>query len=173
MVSKHPNIVNVAALEGRTQSKGTRFGAESKRLGTAAGGQQLGCSWYKVPPGRSAFPHHFHCANEEAVFILSGQGEVRIGDEKAPVTAGDYIALPIGPQHAHSLVNTGEADLTYLCFSTMHATEVVGYPDSNKLAAVGAAKISGGLMSSPNVWLRTLIKQQPSVDYYEDENTGE
>jgi hypothetical protein len=44
---------------------------------------------------------------------------IRIGDNKIPVHRGSYIAMPVGPRHAHQLWNTSESEtLRYLCYST-------------------------------------------------------
>lgn len=166
MGKKHPNITNIREVEPRIGSKGTRFGFTGKRLGAASGAGMIGCSWYEVPPGKTAFPHHYHCANEEGVYILEGTGAARIGADTVAVEAGDYIAYPPGPDHAHSLKNTGTGPLRYLCLSTLLTTEVVGYPDSKKFAAVGCVDPKVGALGAK---IKFIIKEQPSVDYYEGE----
>jgi uncharacterized cupin superfamily protein len=168
MGKKHPNIVNLDEVEVRQVTKGKRFGFSGKRLGAAGGGKQLGCSWFEIEPGRKAFPHHFHCANEEALFILEGEGQLRLGESVVSVEKGDYVAMPAGPQGAHSLTNTGKQPLRYLCFSTLISTEVVVYPDSKKIAAVGSENVAKGMLGS-DAWVRQTIREQPSVDYYEGE----
>jgi uncharacterized cupin superfamily protein len=50
----------------------------------------------EVSPGRTAWPYHYHTANEEAIYILHGAGTLRVGNVRSTVTAGDYIALPAG-----------------------------------------------------------------------------
>jgi uncharacterized cupin superfamily protein len=133
---RHPNVVNVEEAPERTVEKGTRFGCRTRRLGAAGGSRALGCSWYEVPPGKRAFPFHFHTANEEAVYVLEGAGTLRLGDAEVAIRAGDWIGLVPGPEHPHQIVNTGAGPLRYLCLSTMLPTEVVGYPDSNKLGVL-------------------------------------
>jgi len=169
MGKKHPNVTHLNEAQSRKEQRGTRFGFISKKLGLPSGARMHGCSWYEVEPGRTAFPHHFHCANEEGIFILEGRGEMRIGEERVAVEQDEYIAFPVGPQSAHSLKNTGTAPLRYLCFSTMVTTEVVGYPDSKKIGAVGLADPHKGLMNAP---VKMFVKEQPFVDYYEGEDVG-
>lgn len=169
MGKKHPNITNLDEVEARKVQKGSKFSYSAKRLGALSGGQSLGCSWFEIEPGRTSFPHHFHCANEEAIFILDGRGEMRINENSVTVEKNDYIAFPVGPEHSHSLKNIGTTPLRYLCFSTLIPTEVVGYPDSKKVAAVGSKDISKGIFSTPDVWIRLLVKEQVSVDYYDGE----
>lgn len=169
MGKKHPNITHLNEIEPRMEQRGMKFGYSTKRLGKSCGSKALGCSWYEVAPGRSAFPHHFHCANEEALFILEGKGQMRLGEEKVYVEQGDYIAFPVGPACAHSLKNTGTEPLRYLCFSTTIPTEVVGYPDSKKIGAVGTGDLAKGMAGA---WVKILAKEQAPVDYYEGEDAG-
>lgn len=171
MNNKHPNITNIADAEVRDQQHGKKFGFKARRLGLSAGGNAIGASYFEIEPGKQAFPNHFHSANEEAVFVLEGQGHVRIGKDECEIKTGDYIAFPVGPEHAHSIRNSSQAILKLLCISTMVPVEVVGYPDSDKILAVAAPKVSKGLASSNDAWVRLLVNNQPSVDYYEGEIT--
>lgn len=167
---RHPNVVNLAELEGRTMTAGTKFGASVKHLGHATGSQGIGCSLYEVPPGRAAFPRHFHCANEEALFILEGEGTLRIGDATVPVRAFDYATFPVGPDSAHQLRNTGTTPLRYLCFSTKERAEVVGYPDSKKIGAMAAPSFEAVMKGQH--WVRLLAFEGTNVGYYDGEDVG-
>ena len=169
MPRKHPNIINIADVEPRIESRGEKFGFVGRRLGPHVGAKSIGSSFIEVPPGRQAFPHHFHTANEEAIFVVEGQGLVRIGGEEVAVQAGDYISYPVGPDHAHSIRNNAAAPLKILCISTLLPVEVVGYPDSKKTAAMAMADASKGFLSGATPWVRLIVKDQPSVDYYEGE----
>ncbi len=80
---RHPNVTNVEDLGWSEQSHGEKFGHRRKQLGSATGGQKLGCSLYEVPPGRRAWPCHYHLANEEAIYILKGSGTRKSGSRKA------------------------------------------------------------------------------------------
>lgn len=169
MGKRHRNVSNINEVEPRIVSKGTKFGFIGKRLGTASGAVALGCGYFEVEPGRTAIPNHYHCANEEGIYILEGEAQARIGKDIVTVGQGDYIAYPVGPDFSHSLKNTGKSILKYLCISTMIATEVVGYPDSKKIAAVGLIDPVAGVMGAK---VRVIIKEQPSVDYYEGEEVN-
>lgn len=165
---RHPNIANLDEVPLRTQEAGTRFGFAGRMVAAAAGGRAIGCSWYEVPPGRSAFPYHYHCSNEEALFVLEGTGALRIGDGVFPVRPGDYMCFPVGPSHAHRLDNTGDGPLRYLCISTQNPTEVVGYPDSDKIAALARPEPTFG---SP-AWVRKVWRDGREVGYWEGEDVG-
>jgi uncharacterized cupin superfamily protein len=139
MGKRDPNVTNLDEVEWESGlTHGTRFASRRKRLGGLTGGKSLGCTLYEVEPGKRAFPMHAHLANEEAIYILEGEGTMRIGDRKVPVRAGDYIAFPPGRESAHQLINTSSAPLRYLCNSTMRGPEVAVYPDSGKLGVQAA-----------------------------------
>lgn len=159
---RHPNVVNVAELKPGGFEKGGRFALANRPLGRATGARGIGCSLYEVPPGRTAFPHHYHCANEESLYVLEGNGTLRIGAEQVPVGPGDYATFPVGPAHAHQLLNTGTVPLRYLCFSTMVPTEVVGYPDSGKIGAMSYSAAGEPLV-------RIMVRESSGVDYYDGE----
>ena len=158
---RHPNVINRDEVEPTTVQKGKHHGI-GRRLGPAAGNQQLGCMVMELPPGAISFPFHYHCMNEEAIYVLSGTGIARIGDKRVPVRPGDWIAYPVGPEHAHQMINEGTEPLVYLTLSTGHKCEVVGYPDSKKIGAM-----AGEAWDKP--WIRQIVRQGESLDYWEGE----
>lgn len=95
MQERHKNIKNLADISSNVREKGERFAFTSKRIGVEAGNKMVGCSWYELPPGKESFPHHFHCANEESIFIISGAGKVRIKDSWYPIEANDFISVAV------------------------------------------------------------------------------
>jgi uncharacterized cupin superfamily protein len=112
-MADHPNVAGDSDVQWSEQYHGEKFGYRRKSLGSAAGGEELGCSLYEVPPGRRAWPYHYHLANEEAIYVLEGSGTLRIGGEEILVSEGDYVALPARAEGAHQLVNSSEAVLRY------------------------------------------------------------
>lgn len=163
---RHPNVVHLSAVEPETESRGTRFGHTSRSLTDFTAARGLGCAWYEVPPGRAAFPAHWHSANEEAIFILEGQGTLRIGDRQIDVRAGDWATFLTGPEHTHQLVNTGTVPLRYLGMSTLSTTEVVGYPDSGKVGLRAGADVQA-MYRAP--WARVIARADKTLDYYDGE----
>jgi uncharacterized cupin superfamily protein len=161
---RHPNVVNIDEVEP-TQSERGRFAYTHRALGGAVGARMIGCGLVEVPPGKTAWPYHYHCANEEAMYILSGTGTLRIGDQRIPLRPGDYIAFPTGKETAHQSLNTGDEPLRYLALSTKITTEVVGYPDSGKLGASSVALGPDG----PKLVVRGLYKADAQLDYYDGE----
>jgi uncharacterized cupin superfamily protein len=166
-MEKHPNVASEEALRWAEHHRGQKYGFRRKQLGAAAGAEMLGCSLYEVPPGRTAWPYHFHLANEEAIYVLEGSGTLRIGGEEVGISKGDYVALPIGEKQAHQLINSSEKTLRYLCFSTMEEPDVTVYPDSKKVG-IFAGSAPGGPKEKRT--LQRYLRADAEVDYYEGED---
>jgi mannose-6-phosphate isomerase-like protein (cupin superfamily) len=66
----------------------------------------------RLLPGASTTPH-YHRLTEEIYYLLSGEGEMRIGDETRTVGPGDAIAIP--PGCVHTITNRGSETLLFLC----------------------------------------------------------
>ena len=96
---RHPNVVNADELEPMDNAHGDKFAAKISGLGRAAGGQGVGRNLFEVPAGRTAFPCHYHCANEEALYVLGGTGTLRIGEAKVALRPGDWINIPAHTRH--------------------------------------------------------------------------
>jgi len=95
-------------------------------------------SVYEIPPGKSAYPYHYHTSNEEAFYILSGTGSLKTPYGEMKVTAGDFIFFPAGEKGAHRLTNISQTDkLIYLDFDTSNEIDVAFYPDSGKIGVWG------------------------------------
>lgn len=91
---RHAHVVNIDELEWQPGSEGERFASARKRLAAAAGGAQIGCTLFEVPPGKRAFPFHSHSSNEESIYILEGEATLRLGADQVKVRGGDYITMP-------------------------------------------------------------------------------
>jgi uncharacterized cupin superfamily protein len=163
---RHKHVVNLDEAKGMENLTGTRFGFATKALSEPAGGRSIGGSWWEVPPGRSAFPYHFHCVNEEAMFVLEGEGALRIGPDTVPIRAGDWVSFPIGPETAHQVTNTGSTPLRFIGLSTKVNGDVVGYPDSKKIGVRGVAP--GSRFGDPP-WVRIIVREGTGVDYFDGE----
>jgi len=92
---------------------------------------------YEIPPGKAAYPYHYHEKNEEMFYILRGEGTLKTPQGEREVKAGDFLFFPANASGAHKLTNTGEVDLAYLDFDTSHEIDVTFYPDSGKIGVWG------------------------------------
>ena len=169
MTRRHPHVVNIDELEVVAEARG-KFAPHERYLAEAAGGKQLGCSYVELQPGKQAWPFHYHCANEEAIYVLEGTGLARIGDARIEIRAGDYLAFPAGDANPHQTINTGTVPLKYLCFSTLIWVDVIGYPDSNKIGARAREVMPDG---SLRAIVRENFRPTHTLDYWADEPGSE
>jgi len=66
---------------------------------------------FVVKPGGYS-PLHTH-PYEHEVYVLSGKGQVQIGDEVHDIEQGSFAFVP--PDIIHQFRNTGDDDLVFLC----------------------------------------------------------
>lgn len=123
------------------------------RLGQAG---QCVVSVYELPPGKSAYPYHYHLKNEEVFFIISGTGLLRTPEGEREVSAGDLVFFPAEPGGAHKLTNSGTEPLIYVDFDTQNALDAAVYPDSGKIGVWGRG-------------INQVFREKDAVDYYEGE----
>ena len=138
-------------------------GVVSKRLARDTAAKQLGLSVDIVPPGMRACPYHFHYVEEEMFIVLEGSGSLRVAGEMLPISAGDTIFIPAGPDYPHQIINTSDAPLKYLSVSTQADVEICEYPDSDKYGAF-ASSASGTLLQG-----KGMHRKQHHLDYWDGE----
>lgn len=162
-----PYQKNLADVEWTEMSHGKRFHSFRKPLTPQEGAKpKLGASVYRLSPGKRSFPKHEHMANDEAIFVLQGEGTLLYGEEEVALRAGDYVHLPANSGAAHQVYNSSAAELEYLCFSTMIEPEISLYPDSGKIGAF-AGSAPGGDMTGRRVW--AFLKNH-TLPYWEGES---
>ena len=112
---------------------------------------------YEIPPGKSAYPYHYHLKNEETFFILKGEGLLKTPEGEKTVRPGDFLFFPADESSAHKLTNSSDREmLVYIDFDVVHDLDVAVYPDSGKIGIWGK--------EVNRVW-----RTDDDVDYYEDE----
>jgi len=159
-------ILNIDELEYFAMGHGERFAARIGHIGAKIGAQKLGYNVTVVPPGKRAFPLHNHHVNEEMFFVLEGEGELRLRDERHPIRRGDVIACPPGgPESGHQIINTSESvELKYLAVSTKTTPEIVEYPDAGTFGIL--AELGKDAEGKPRT-LRYIGRENQGLDYWE------
>lgn len=160
-----PKIVNQDDVEWMERSHG-EFAGRAKLLGRATAGERLGASLYEVPPGHRSVPYHYHTGNEEAIYVLDGSGTLRLDGEEHGISAGDYVALPVGEPGAHQVHNTSEEPVRYLCFSTMEEPDAIVYPDSSKVSIMAGAAPGG---PREEITYSTILDEEAEMEYWDRE----
>lgn len=113
-----------------------------KDIGPAGGGHPFDVCEVVVPPGKTNWPFHFHCAQWEFFLVREGSGVVRTEEGETPIRPGD--ALLQKPGDAHQIRNTGSGNLVLLIVADNPPCDTVGYPDSGKWFIKPARKVLGG-----------------------------
>jgi uncharacterized cupin superfamily protein len=143
-----------------TEQYDLRWGEIASRIGA----RKLGYNLTVIAPGKLACPLHNHRMLEEMFFILEGTGELRLGDARYPLRAGDIVACPPGgPETAHQIINTGEVELRFLAVSTRGAADICEYPDSGKYQIVEPT------LEPEKPPFRVIGRYDAAVDYWDGE----
>ena len=130
-------VKNLNSLEGQLIDRdGNQFTVKTIIPDEETG--KCRANFVEVEPGNYAYGYHYHEANEEVFYIISGTGVVRTLDGELPVKAGDVIGFPTGEKGAHVIKNESENEkLVYIDFGTTVLPEVVHLPDFNKIMVIG------------------------------------
>lgn len=131
------------------------------RLGRHAECERLGLSLWELPPGETAYPYHFHLAEEELLLVLEGRPSLRTPEGWRDLPPGEVVAFLRGESGAHQLVNHTEDVVRFLAFSTSGEPDIVIRPDSETLGAYERLAEGGGL--------RAVFRLRDAVDYYDGE----
>ena len=171
----HPRILNLNQVDleslpealAPTGDTAARYQQRMARVGQQLGAQKLGYRLYVLEPGMRGSPFHSHRVNEEMFYVLAGAGEVRVGTERFPIRTGDVIACPPGgPETAHQIINSSNAELRYLAVSTQQSPEICEYPDSGKYAVMDDFKVDAEGNASGFV---AIARPGDGVDYWDGE----
>lgn len=104
-------------------------GAYAHRIiGDRGGLTQFGAHVEILPPGAKSSFRHWHEAEDEMVYVLSGE-VVLVEDTETTLRAGDAACWPAAHPVGHCLHNRSDADATYLVVGTRTAQDIIHYPD--------------------------------------------
>lgn len=149
-----------------TGATAERYGAQRAEVSRRIGATKLGYNLTRIPPGKAAYPAHAHRVNEEMFHVLSGTGELTIGERRWSLRAGHIAAFPPGgPEVAHKLVATGDEPLVVLMLSTLQMPELVHYPDSDKFGVIAVVEDEAG---TPQRWAH-FGRAEQGLDYWDGE----
>ena len=151
------NRINVDELDYVTSSDmDDKYRSSDGEVGFWIGAQRLGYQVVKLPPGARFCPVHAEFSEEELFVVLDGTPSIRTTKETLRCRPGDFIAFPVGPDHAHQVLNESASEATLLLLGEYAKTAVTYYPESDKL-----------LVSSPEG--RWMMRRSPNLDYYDGE----
>jgi len=104
-------------------------GRSRKRLGDAAGLTHFGVNLTTLEPGAASALRHWHAAEDEFVYLLSGEVVLCEDGSEVVLGPGDAAGFKAGVGNGHCLVNRSDRNAVYLEVGTRAARETVQYPD--------------------------------------------
>jgi len=100
-----------------------------KRLGDAGGLTQFGVNLLHLPPGAWSSQRHWHSAEDEFVYVLSGELTLVADDGETFLRAGDCAAFPKNVADGHHIVNKSNAVAVCLEVGTRSEDDFCSYSD--------------------------------------------
>lgn len=99
-------------------------------MGDAGGLTQFGAHIITLPPGEWSSQRHWHSAEDELVYIMSGHPTLVDENGETKLGPGDFTAHPAGDPNGHHMINRTEEDVVYLVVGTRSPEIDSGhYPD--------------------------------------------
>lgn len=106
--------------------------SEVRWIGDPGGLTQFGAFEEVLDPGSRSALKHWHLAEDEMVYVLSGEVTVTEGLQVTILRPGDAATFPAGVEHGHYLENRSAEPCRYLVVGTRAETDVITYPDTAK-----------------------------------------
>jgi uncharacterized cupin superfamily protein len=128
----------------------------NKSLGDIVGLTGFGFHIMEVQPGKDSTEHHFHYNEDECIYVLSGEGIAKIGDDYFPVSEGDFLGYRKGGM-PHSIKNTGSTVLKCIGVGQRLESDVVDYPEQKK-QIFRTKGLGWKVVDSSNVNDRPIVK---------------
>ena len=130
-----PKRIDVAALPSVT---GTTYPPpfdepcrtrERKRLGDAAGLTQYGVNLLRLPPGSWSSQRHWHTAEDEFIYVVSGEVVLVTDEGEEVLRTGDAAGFKANDPNGHCLQNHSGQDAIVLEIGTRVAGNLAYYND--------------------------------------------
>ena len=102
-------------------------------LGDALGLTHFGVNLAQLGPGAWSAQRHWHSAEDEFVYVLSGELTLVTDGGRQVLGPGMAAGFPAGTADGHHLVNAGEATAVYLEVGDRRDSDEVRYPDIDML----------------------------------------
>jgi uncharacterized cupin superfamily protein len=98
-------------------------------LGDAGSLADFGVNLVTLPPGNWSSQRHWHSAEDEFVYVLSGELVLITEAGEQRMAAGDCAAFAKNTPDGHHLVNKSASDAVYLEIGSRAEDDAVFYPD--------------------------------------------
>lgn len=129
-----PKITEATAIKEVSNDPRDPCGpATSLRLSDTGDLTQFGAAIDILPPGSKTALMHWHAHEDELVLCLSGRATVHEGEDVYELAAGEAATFKAGVDRGHFVENRGADDLRLLVIGTRAASDVIVYPDHDRV----------------------------------------
>ncbi|MEF3046342.1 cupin domain-containing protein [Pseudotabrizicola sp. L79] len=129
-----PHFTPDQITQDSSDGTGTPCGPYRAHLLSDTGGlTQFGAFIEILPPGSRSALKHWHAAEDELIYMLAGVVTLCEGDSQTVMRAGDTATFKAGTPIGHCLENHSTAEARYLVVGTRAASDVVTYPDHDRV----------------------------------------
>jgi len=101
-------------------------------LSVAGGLSQFGAYLDTLDPGAWSSARHWHSAEDEFLYLLSGRATLRDDNGMTDLFPGDAVAWPHGQPNGHHLTNRGEQPARWLIVGSRCRGDICTYPDDGR-----------------------------------------
>jgi uncharacterized cupin superfamily protein len=98
-------------------------------LGNAGGLRDFGVNLTRLPPGAWSSQRHWHTAEDELVYVLSGELTLITDAGEQTLRAQDCATFAKGVPDGHHLINHGAETAVYLEIGSRRQDDTCHYPD--------------------------------------------
>ena len=113
-------------------------GRQRWKLGDAAGLDQFGVNMLRLPPGQWSSQRHWHTAEDEFVFVVSGEVVLVTEAGEEVLRAGDCAGFKAGVADGHHIQNRSNAEAVLLEVGSRRPGEDgCDYPDIDLMLRPG------------------------------------
>lgn len=102
-------------------------------ISEAGGLTQFGAYLEVLQPGSCSSIKHWHSAEDEMVYVISGQVTLVEGDTETLLNPGDAATFKAGAPVGHCLWNRGAQPSTCMVVGTRAAVDRISYPDHDRV----------------------------------------
>ncbi len=113
-------------------------GRRKRTLGDPLGLTHYGVNLVELPPGVWSFLRHWHSAEDEFVYVVSGKITLITDAGRQVLRAGMVAGFPAGKPDGHHLVNEGSETAVFLEIGDRNDADEVRYPDIDLELTPGA-----------------------------------
>ncbi|WP_216842446.1 cupin domain-containing protein [Tabrizicola piscis] len=117
-----------------------RAGLHTLHLSAAGGLTQFGAYLETLDPGAWSSRRHWHSAEDEFLYLLSGTATLHDDHGMTDLFPGDAAAWRHGDPNAHHLTNRGDVPCRWLIVGSRAAGDVCTYPDDGRRQVNGETR---------------------------------